>query len=210
MRQYKASLAALPAIGDLDERVRAVAADALTSAPWEMIAGEFVRLLGDKSAFVRQEAAFAMGKISDKDGTQLILLLVNLVETDPYLNVRAAAALSMGSQRDRNGSQALIPILEGSIGGKIRDKSETEIDFLRRSAAIALGQIGDRSATPSLIAVLENRKETPDTRREAARALGLIGDPSANSALRSAVADRDPYLSEIAFNALARISELRN
>jgi HEAT repeat protein len=42
-------------------------------------------------------------------------------------------------------------------------------------------------------------------RREAARALGLIGDPAAIPTLRAALATRDPYLSEIAAEAIRKL-----
>jgi HEAT repeat protein len=43
-------------------------------------------------------------------------------------------------------------------------------------------------------------------RREAARSLGLIGDPTAASALKAATTASDPFLSEIAHEALKKLS----
>ena len=58
---------------------------------------------------------------------------------------------------------------------------------------------------PALINALANERAGDDVRREAARALGLIGDPSAIPTLRAALTARDPYLSEIASEALRRL-----
>jgi HEAT repeat protein len=76
---------------------------------------------------------------------------------------------------------------------------------VRRAAAVSLGQIGSREAVPVLIETLSDARAPYDVRREAARALGLIGDPAAVPALRSVLAHPDPYLSEIAFEALRKL-----
>lgn len=210
MRRPDASRAATPALGDVDESVRAAACAAVVSMAADEAVDFLLPLLHDKRPFIRQEAAYAFGELQKSQQRYLAKILpplVVLLASDPYLNVRAAAALAFGRLRVLGGLDALEEIVSGNIKGKIRDRSETEYDFLRRCAAIALGQIGQRSSVPALIAVLNNRDETPDTRREAARALGLIGDPSADSALRSAVNDRDPYLAEIAFDALQRTTK---
>ncbi|MCA1613512.1 MAG: HEAT repeat domain-containing protein, partial [Acidobacteria bacterium] len=80
-----------------------------------------------------------------------------------------------------------------------------ENDFVRRSAAVALGQIKSRDGVPALVAALANERAGDDVRRESARALGLIGDPAAVPALRAASASRDPYLSQIALEALRKL-----
>lgn len=205
MKRADASRAATAALLDADERVRAAACAAVISMPADAAAGALLPLLNDKSPFIRQEAAYALGKTHSRNATAGLVTTLN---TDQFLHVRAAAAVALGEIADPNSTGALTSVVSGSIGGKLKDKSETERDFLRRSAAVALGQIGDRSAVPTLISVLTNRDETPDTRREAARTLGLIGDPSARATLQAALSDRDPYLSEIAFNALAQIENL--
>jgi HEAT repeat protein len=207
MRRADASRAGAVALGDALENVRAAACAAVVSMPGDEAAGVLIPMLGDKLPFVRQEAAYALGKTHSRNATAA---LINTLQTDGYLHVRAAAAVALGEIADPAAAAELAAVVSGAIGGKLKDKSDTERDFLRRSAAIALGQMGSRAGVPALIAILNNRDDTPDVRREAARALGLIGDPSAHSALQSALSDRDPYLSEIAFNALARISELRN
>ena len=64
----------------------------------------------------------------------------------------------------------------------------------------------NRAGTAALISVLSNEKLPSDVRRESARSLGLIGDPSAEAALRSASTSADPYLAEIASEALKKLS----
>ena len=89
---------------------------------------------------------------------------------------------------------------------RITFRRTEENEFVRRSAAVALGQIKSRVAVPALIAALANERAGDDVRREAARALGLIGDPSAIPALqRAALTARDPYLLEIASEALRKL-----
>jgi HEAT repeat protein len=78
--------------------------------------------------------------------------------------------------------------------------------FVLRAAAAALGEIKSRAGTAALISVLNNEKLDSDVRREAARSLGLIGDPSATSALKAASTSADPYLAQIAYEALQKLS----
>ena len=78
--------------------------------------------------------------------------------------------------------------------------------FVLRAAAVALGQIKNRAGTAALISALSNEKLPSDVRREAARSLGLIGDPSAAAALRAASTAADPFLAEIAHQALRKLS----
>jgi len=78
--------------------------------------------------------------------------------------------------------------------------------FVLRAAAAALGEIKSRAGTAALISALSNEKFDSDVRREAARSLGLIGDPSATSALKAASTSADPYLSQIAYEALQKLS----
>ena len=77
--------------------------------------------------------------------------------------------------------------------------------FVLRAAAVSLGQIRSRAGTPALISALSNEKLDNDVRREAARSLGLIGDPSAVPALRAASTAADPFLSQLAYQALRKL-----
>ena len=80
-----------------------------------------------------------------------------------------------------------------------------ENDFVRRAAAVSLGQIKSREGVPALVAALTNERAGDDVRRESARSLGLIGDKSAMPALNAALTARDPYLSQLALEALRKI-----
>ena len=62
-----------------------------------------------------------------------------------------------------------------------------------------------RTAVDVLIKVLRNDAEADDTRREAAFALGAIGDLKAAPVLQTFVSSPDPYLAEIAREALLKI-----
>jgi HEAT repeat protein len=75
-----------------------------------------------------------------------------------------------------------------------------------RAAATALGHIRSRAGTAALISVLSNEKLPSDVRRESARSLGLIGDEAAVPALRAASMAADPFLAEIAYQALKKLS----
>jgi HEAT repeat protein len=110
--------------------------------------------------------------------------------------VRGAAAVALGQIADE---AAVVPLVEALQ----RDRNE----FVLRAAAISLGQIGSRAGTPALISTLSNEKLSSDVRREAARSLGMIGDASAEPALRAASTSADPYLSQIAFQALERLKQ---
>ncbi len=61
------------------------------------------------------------------------------------------------------------------------------------------------SAVDVLIAVVRNSSESDDTRREAAFALGAIGDARAIPVLQASTTSTDPYLAEIAREALLKI-----
>jgi HEAT repeat protein len=107
-----------------------------------------------------------------------------------------------------------VPFLSEALGRRVRRtgflnritfRRTEENDFVRRAAAVALGQIKSREGVPALVAALTNERAGDDVRRESARALGLIGDPAAIPALRAAAAARDPYLTEIALEALRKL-----
>ena len=121
--------------------------------------------------------------------------------------MRGAAAVALGQIADEAGVVALVGTLAPELGTPAKSQRKREQnEFVLRAAATALGQIGSRSGTAALISALSNEKFPSDVRREAARALGLIGDPTAEPALRVATTSSDPYLSEIAYRALRKLS----
>jgi HEAT repeat protein len=203
MRLAAASRAALPGLKDLSPIIRATAAKAILPIGEEESVVVLVPLLSDKDEFVRREAAYALGLTRSKNA---IPALNERLLNDKEDGVRGAAAVALGQIADEAAVAALIGTLapELSTPGKTKRKREQNI-FVLRAAATALGQIGSRSGTAALISALSNEKFPDDVRREAARALGMIGDPAAEPALRAAATSADPYLSEIANEALRKI-----
>ncbi|HZH32029.1 MAG TPA: HEAT repeat domain-containing protein [Pyrinomonadaceae bacterium] len=204
MARPDSSRAALPALKDEAVIVRATAARAILSLPaWEAAAA-LLPLLADKQEFVRREAAYALGETRSRTAVEA---LATALARDKEAGVRGAAAVALG----QIGDEAATPVLTEAIGrriartgflNRIRFRRTEENEFVRRSAAVALGQLKSRAAVPALIGALASERAGDDVRREAARALGLIGDPSALPTLRAALATRDPYLSEIAAEAI--------
>lgn len=207
MARPDASRAAIPGLTDAAPIVRATAARAVLSLPSDEAARLIVPLLRDKQEFVRREAAYALGLARSRVGVED---LIPLVARDKEAGVRGAAAVALGQIGDARAVPALSTALGRRVGAsgilnRATFRKTEENDFVRRAAAESLGQIRSRDGLPALVAALTNERAGDDVRRESARALGLIGDPAAVPALRAALAARDPYLSEIAFDALRMI-----
>jgi HEAT repeat protein len=205
LRRAEASKAALSALADPLPIIRATAASALSSLPAEESAAALIPLLNDKDEFVRQQVSYALGGMKNRFAAAALRVRLS---TDKFDSVRGAAAVALGEIRDESAvislAQTLQPANSHRAGSRKRRAKENE--FVLRAAAHSLGQIGSRAGTPVLIEALLNDSMPDDVRREAAYALGLIGDPSAVPALRSAVTASDPYLSQIAAEALRKIS----
>lgn len=195
MRLEAASRAALPGLKDISPMVRATAAKSILSLDPEQSVGYLLPLLGDKDEFVRRETAYALGLTHSRSATAA---LSERLLNDKEDSVRGAAAIALGQIAD----EAAVIALVGSLEPKKRKPNV----FVLRAVASALGQIRSRAGTAALISVLGNEKFDSDVRREAARSLGLIGDPSAAAALKAASTSEDPYLSQIASEALKKLS----
>ncbi|MFM9905545.1 MAG: HEAT repeat domain-containing protein [Pyrinomonadaceae bacterium] len=230
LRTETASRTAVPALSDSEELVRATAATAVIFLPKIEAAKVLLPLLDDKTAFVRSEAAFALGETGDPSAvTRLILSL----QKDSADDVRSASAIALGKIGDIAAVDALAAIF--------KKKPSDDNEFLRRSAARSIGQIAQivksgkktvvtpqnflpakykespsgapltnsfpamRPVLGVLANVLKNHKEADDTRREAAFALGAVGDESTISLLRSFLNSPDVYLAEICREALIKI-----
>ncbi|MCA1626825.1 MAG: HEAT repeat domain-containing protein [Acidobacteria bacterium] len=201
------SRVAAAALTDSAAIVRATAARSILSLPPGEAVVLLVPLLNDKNEFVRREAAYALGETRSRTAVES---LVTALARDKEAGVRGAAAVSLGLIKD----EAAVPALSEALGrriarvgflNRITFRKREENDFVRRAAVVALGQIGSREAVPALVAVLSNERAGDDVRREAARALGLIGDVAAVPALRAVVMASDPYLSQIAVEALRKL-----
>jgi HEAT repeat protein len=204
MRRPEASRAALPALSDAEPIVRATAAKAILSIGAEESVSSLLPILNDKDEFVRREAAYALGLTRSSAATAA---LSDRLLNDKEDGVQAAAAIALGHIADEAAVVALVGTLAPQLSAPANKKRKPEDNvFVLRAAATALGHIKSRAGTAALISVLSNEKLPSDVRRESARSLGLIGDQTAVPALRAASSAADPYLAEIASEALKKIS----
>lgn len=233
-RSADASAIAIAALRDADEMVRATAASSVVFLPSADAARALMPLLNDSSEFVRREAAFALGEVGDTSATGA---LTKTLRTDKISEVRTAAAAALGKVGDTSAVSELISILKtrprdedeflrrsaarsiGQIVQIIRTGRRPVVTpqnflpdkFKDRGPADASNESKTFSAASDvLLDVLRRRTESDDTRREAAFALGAIGDPKAVPDLESTVASPDPYLAEIAREALLKIRSQQN
>lgn len=204
MRLAAASRAAVPALSDASAIVRATAAKAVLSTGAEESVSSLLPLLNDKDEFVRREAAYALGLTRSRAATAA---LSDRLLNDKEDGVQAAAAVALGQIADEAAVVALVGTLAPELSAPARKNRKPEDNvFVLRAAATALGLIKSRAGTAALISVLNNEKLPSDVRRESARSLGLIGDRSAEPALRAASTAADPYLAQIASEALKKLS----
>ena len=204
LRLAAASRAVVPALQDAEPIIRATAAKAILSIGNEESAGLLLSLLNDKDEFVRRETAYALGLSHSRAATAA---LSDRLLNDKEDGVRGAAAVALGHIQDEAAVIALVGTLAPELSAPAKKKRKREANvFVLRAAAVALGQIRSRAGTAALVSALNNEKLPSDVRREAARSLGLIGDPSASSALQAATTSADPFLSQIAHEALKKLS----
>lgn len=199
-----AARAALDALNDSSEIVRAVACKAAAVLPDEEAAAfliPFLKPKNEKSEFVRREAASALGRAASKNA---VPDLISSLQTDKTPSVRAASAIALGNIADERAIDSLTRILRLPDTKKIRKSVD---EFVRRSAARALGEIRNKKAVPVLIEVLRDVKNSDDIRREAAFALGTIADDSAAEVLRENLNAKDYLLAEIAAEGLQKIAD---
>lgn len=229
LRSPAASLIAVPALRDKDELVRATAVSSVVFLPKPDAARELIPLLTDRAEFVRRETAHALGEVGDASGA---LPLVRLMQGDKILEVRTAAAIALGKIGDPAALESLLGILRQrpreedeflrrstarSIGqiaqkGMTGDSSVVTPQNFLPDKFKDLGPDDPANDRPRfstsvdvLIGVLRNTSESDDTRREAAYSLGAIGDAKAVTALQAFTSATDPYLAEIAREALLKI-----
>ncbi len=205
MRLVAGSRAAVLALNDPAPIVRATAAKAILSLGSEESVTLLLPLLNDRDEFVRRESAYALGLTRSRSATAA---LSERLLNDKEDGVRAAAAVALGEIADEAAVVALVGTLAPDLSAPSKAKKKREPnEFVLRAAAVALGRIRSRAGTAALVSALSNEKLSSDVRREAARSLGLIGDPAAAQALRAAATAADPYLSEIAQNALRKLGQ---
>lgn len=229
-RSEIASRSAIPALTDTDPIVRATAASAVTFLPKPEAITALSSLLADKDAFVRKETAYALGKVEHPDAAAPLIALLG---RDRDLEVQAAAAFALGSSRNPLALDRLTRVLNqrpreeneflrrsaarsiGQIAQSLRSGDTyvvTPQNFLPEKFKtlegdeIARKHPEFKAAAGSLARVLRNKNESDDTRREAAFALGSIGNRDSITVLQTYINSPDPYLAEIAREALAKIA----
>jgi HEAT repeat protein len=154
----------------------------------------------DKVLEVRTAAAVGLGTAGDVGAVERLLKVLRTRprEDDEFLRRSAARSIGQIAQRQQAGvAQAVTP--QNFLPDKFKDLGPQNVPTTP----------GFGSAIDVLVNVLRNGSESDDARREAAYALGAIGDAKAASALRSFTTSSDPYLAEIAREALLTI-ERRN
>ncbi|MFN2412897.1 MAG: HEAT repeat domain-containing protein [Pyrinomonadaceae bacterium] len=225
-RSELASRLALPALRDANEIVRATAAASVVFLPRDEAAAVVMPLLGDRAEFVRREAAYALGVVGS---AQAVNPLIELFRKEKVVEVRGAIAVALGQIGDRSALSSLINILQRRPTEDdefVRRSAARSIGQIAQIAQIGLRRVltpqnflpekfkdlrasdveGFAESIAILTRVLTDRKEADDTRREAAFALGAINDESSSAVLRSFTTSDDPYLAEIAKEAIAKIS----
>lgn len=229
----QASRIAVPALKDRDEIVRATAASSVIFLPKEEAAAALVPLLNDRAVFVRREAAFALGTVDSTAATRPLIDLFqrdkdlevrsaaaialgkigDVVAVEPLLTfltrsrptedeefLRRTAACSIGliaqavySRRHR------VVTSHDPVSEKYKDLGEPHGEDLTTQFPIL------KTASSALNKVLQDSREAIDTRREAAFSLGAIGDAGAVGILQAQRNSADPFLAEIAKEALLKI-----
>ncbi len=204
MRSAVASQAALVALKDVSPIIRATGAKAILSLGPEQSVAALIPLLSDKDEFVRREAAYALGLTRSRNATAA---LSERLLNDKEDGVRGSAAIALGQIADEAAIVALVGTLAPELSAPANKKTKWEQNvFVLRAAASALGQIKSRAGTAALVSTLTNEKLPSDVRREAASSLGMIGDPSAIAALKAASTAADPFLADIAHQALRKLN----
>ncbi|HSI89102.1 MAG TPA: HEAT repeat domain-containing protein, partial [Pyrinomonadaceae bacterium] len=228
-RSERASELAVPALADRDPMIRATAASAIVWLPRERAAAVLIPLLRDRDEFVRREAAYALG-VAGTDPA--IPELMRILRSDRDPEVRAAAAIALGGI----GSAGEIPALVGALNMKRSEENEflrsmaartigqiaiyarsgerVEIvpqNFLPANYKHVLADKPTASVDPTvvrlLLRMLRDEQEHMDLRRHVAFALGAIGDASLEAPLRALTQSSDPYMAEIAREALQMLAD---
>ena len=151
----------------------------------------------DKDLEVKAASEFALGYAGNSPALAQLTKILNERPKEETEFLRRSAARSIGqiAQSLRTGNaKAVTP--QSFLPEKLKDLS-TGSDLA-----------SDFSTTvKTLEKVLGNSKEADDTRREAAFALGAIASRDAIAVLETSRNSPDPYLSEIAREALAKIEK---
>jgi HEAT repeats len=177
-----------------------------------------IAALGDRRAWRRATAAYALGDMSSE--TAVPPLLEGL--RDPAREVRAAAARSLGRLGAVEAVEPLVealaaqqvpPAVAGFALVQIGPAALPSLTGLlahddagvRASAAELVGLIGDAGDGRPLLAGLQD--SSAEVRARSARALGRLGDDEATARLLAALDDRVPFVRTATARALGAIGD---
>lgn len=211
--------------------VRASVAPLLACLPPAEAESHLVKLLADESPFVRKEAAYAFSDLTEPVGSAF---LISAFARESDAEVRAAIITSIGAVGSSDALNLLIRILENrskketeflraaaarSIGQIAQRLSTGRFDRaqpqsflpekfknLKPTNALEAFPVF-ANAVPPLEAAALDRSEDFEIRRAAVFSLGAIGSNRSLAVVRSAAASSDPFLSQIAHEALVRLGE---
>jgi HEAT repeat protein len=158
--------------------------------------------LADRTPSVRQNAAWALGRLGKDAGPAAVEGLRGLLkDAEPLVRRDAAAALGeVGRPAARPGAAALFELL-----------GEEKDGVVRRTVLQALSQLAgpeDKGSTSVLVKILEDASADEETRWDAAFVLAGIGGPDIRRAvppIQEALKGDDPHLQELAAAAAARL-----
>lgn len=175
-------------LGDPAAAVRAAAIRGLlgmrSHLPTQQLIDALSPLLGDEDERVAQQAAYALGRLSNGAAAVPLLHLLQASDTPETLQTFAVQALTW---------QNTATALEGLIRAWDRLKQPARLALVQGMAAVAPDH---RSlAAPALASWLRSLRPTADhsaLRRHLILALGQIGDPGLEPELRSLLHDPDP------------------
>lgn len=167
------------------ERVRQPSARVTLSAAVEPL----IAALQDTEAKVREQAARALGWISDPRAAAPLSRCLNDTET----RCRAAAVEALGMLR----TPAALKPLARAMADPGRD--------VRMRAARALGEMGDPVAADLLLAVVYDEEEHLEVRAASARALGALHQPKTLPALQELLEVPQATLRVAALDGLAAL-----
>jgi HEAT repeat protein len=191
------------------------------------------KALADGNAEVRQNAAWALGKLPVKeDSTPARALTKALTDADPVVRRDVVGALGdLGSEghaalpelldratdeKDETVRKAVVTTLVNLVGPEDKDAITSLRPALRdkdpeivRAAALAIGNVGGKNAVVALPALRHTLTDaSPTIRRQAAGALANLGEgaaPAVGDLTRVLIEDEDPAVRAAAALALSRI-----
>jgi HEAT repeat protein len=185
-----------------------------------------LRDLTSSKSRAREEAALALGDVTDPAFRERAVSALIERLKDPQANVRSAACSSLGELKGDRAVSALIEVLDDPVAGTRQHAAialgttksalafqplcralESGFPDLRFQAATSLCEIDSRRALPYLLRAMDD--DDPFVLSQVALALGAVGDACAIPPLRDALERlSDGPRFDVAY-ALARLGDAR-